>query len=378
MVGAEPELGRTFRPDEEVPGHDRVALISHSVWVRKLGGDVSVLGRSVQLGEQSFRVIGVLPVGRAFPEWADVLLPISQLSDYDRTNRKHHQLEVVGRLKAGATLARGQAEITAIAHRLQAAYPSTNNTIGARVITLQDQFTGESRRPLLVLLGTVGLILLIACANVANLMLARGASRQKELMIRAALGAGRGRLIRQLLTESMVLATAGGILGLLLAIWAAPLLRTLAPSGASYETGADGRVLAFTLGLSLLTGILFGMLPAWRVSSTDLNSRLRDRRTSNEGSNGPGLRTALVAGEVAMAIVVLVAAGLLIRSFASLLQKDPGFRSDHVLTAHLSLLGTKYSKPEQTVGFYQTLLHWQLCPVLKLPPRLPRCRSRQP
>ena len=347
LIGTEPPLGRNFLPDEEIPGHDRVVLISHSLWMRKLGGNASVLGRNLQLDGAIFRVVGVLPAGRALPGWADVLLPISQLSDYDRANRKHHQLEVVGRLKTGATLAQGQAEMAPIAHQLEVAWPATNNTIGVRLMPIQDHFTGESRKPLLILFGTVGLILLIACANVANLMLARGAIRHKEITIRAALGASRGRLIRQLLTESIVLALAGGMLGWLLAVWSAPFLRIGA---------VDPRVLAFTLAASLLTGILFGLLPAWRVSRADLNSSLREGRTSGEGSQRPGLRNALVAGEVATAIVVLVAAGLLIRSFGALLRVDPGFRPDHILTAHISLSGLKYSKPGQAAGFYQTLL----------------------
>jgi len=262
LVGVEPALGRNFLSDEEVPGHDRVALLSHSLWMRRFSGDRSLLGRGIRLNGQDFRVTGVLAAGRAFPDWADVFLPLLQLGDYDLTNRKHHQLEVVGRLKPGSTLRQTQAEMEGIAHRLQRTYPATNNTIGTKVVALQEQFTGESRKPLLLLLGTAGLILLIACANVANLMLARGAMRQKEVMIRAALGAVRARLIRQLMTESIVLAITGGVPGLLLAIWAAPLLRSLAPDSMRGQMSViDGRVLAFALALALLTGILFGLLP---------------------------------------------------------------------------------------------------------------------
>jgi putative ABC transport system permease protein len=359
MLGINPTYGRNFARDEMQPGHDDAVLLSDALWRRRFAANPRIVGQSVQIDGTLYRVIGILPGSAPFPPWADLLLPISRLDHQERTIRKHHQLEVIGRLQDGVSREQAQAELSGIAKQLESQYPATNKKIGVRVIPLREQLTGQVRTPLLILLGAVGLILLIACANVANLLLARAIGRRKEIALRLALGASRARLIRQLLTESLLLASLGTLLGLLFAMGGLRMLRFYAaqqlPRAA--EIAIDWRVLAFTLAITLATSILCGLLPAMQSVRRDQNQTLQQAGRKTMGDSGRrGVRSILVAGEIAVALVVLMTAGLLVRSFERVLAVDPGFRTDHLLTFQLALSPAKYQKPEQVDSFYKRLM----------------------
>jgi predicted permease len=352
-MGIQPAIGRNF-----LAGETQAVLLSDVLWRGRFGADPGIIGRDVTMNGASFRVIGILP-RESFPKWADVLAPISLLPDYDKTVRKHHLLEVVGRLKPGASPEQGLAEIQAIAARLANDFPATNSTIGAALVPLARQLVGDARTPLLVLLAVVGLVLLIATANVANLLLARGAARRKEIAIRIALGAGRGHLLRQLFIESLALAGAGGVLGVLLAAAATPWLRVMAagriPRAA--EIAIDWNVLGFGLVVALIAGVLFGLAPSLAATRrVDQNPSLREGGRGSAVHAQRGLRAMLVAGQIALAMLVLVCAGLLTRSLARLIGVDPGYRTDHLLTAHVTLAPSKYNTAAQVQGFYTQLL----------------------
>ena len=357
-LGIRPEIGRNFRQDEVQPGHDNVVILSHALWVNRFGADAHIAGARLVVDGASLRVVGVLPAIGQFPAWADVLMPVSRLSDFDRVSRKHHPLEVIARLKPGVTPERARTEIKAIALRLQRAYPATNNTIGADLLPLADQVAGEVRRPLLIVLAAVGMVLLIACANVANLLLARAAARRKEVAVRVALGAGRGRLLSQFLTESVLLSLLGSALGLVVLALSAPALRAWAadflPRAAGI--GVDVHVLLFTIAVALFTGLIFGLAPAWQVVRRDQERTLRQAGRTSLGSSGRGVRAALVAAEIAMAVVVLTGTGLLVRSFSRIIGVDPGFRADHVLTFRLALPSSRYTAYSQVQAFYRQLM----------------------
>jgi putative ABC transport system permease protein len=351
MLRVQPALGRTFAVDEETPGKDAVVILSHGFWQRQLGGRPDVLGQSLQLDGRSHRVVGVMPEGFALPGRFDLYVPHGyQVFRKDESDNR--TIEVFARLKPGVTIAQARAELDAIEAGL--AREDSDDFEGWQpvVAPMLEARVGEARRPLLALLGAVGLLLLIACANAAHLLLARGTVRAREIAVRAALGASRGRLVGELLGESLVLALAAGALGLLLAQWGVSALLALAPEGLPrlQEIAVDRRVLAFTAALALLTAVVFGLAPALAATRPDLHATLK------EGGRGVGpgrhrLRGALVVAEVAIAVVLLAGAGLLVRSFDRLRHVDRGFQPDGALAVSLSLPQEKYASAEQIGGF---------------------------
>jgi len=360
MLGIKPVLGRTFLSEEDRAGGTPVALLSYGLWQLHFGAAPDILGKVINLDAQPFTVVGVLPAGFQILQPADVFLPFMPWAKTLPDDRNWHPgIIPLARLKPGVTKEQARTEMLGITKRLEQQYPTYNTGTSADVIGLQDQIVQNSRPALLLLLGAVSFVLLIACVNVANLLLARAASRGREVAIRTAMGAGRARVLRQLLTESVLLSLAGGILGILMA-WASlgPLLKIAAgsvPQGA--PIGLDPWVLAFTAGVSLVTGLLFGIVPALRTAKLDL------RETLNEGSRGstagPGqhrLRGALVAAEIALAMLLLVGSGLLLRSFSRLQEVPPGFQPDHLLVADIPLSQTAYAKPQDRYQFFDRLV----------------------
>jgi putative ABC transport system permease protein len=358
-----PALGRGFLPEEELPGHDRVAVLSNDLWQREFGGDRGILGKTIRLDATEYTVVGVMPSQFEFPiqaERTQLWVPLTLAGDSTfAQGRGNHFLHVVGRLASGATVAQAQAEVRAIAKRLEDQYPATNIGWSASVSPLQEQLVGGSRQTLLVLAGAVGFLLLIACANVANLMLARATMRAKEVAVRTALGAGRMRIVRQLLVESVILALLGGALGLLVASWGTDLLLSSAPTALPRvrDISVDWRVVGFTLVVSVLTGLLFGVVPALQVTRSDLHTTLKD---TGRASTGPGsahrVRSGLVIAEVALSLMLLAGAGLMGASLVRLQSVDPGFRTENVLTARIDLSNVKYQSNAPVVAFYDRLL----------------------
>ncbi len=351
-IGVTPALGRGF-----VEGETQAVLLGDALWRRKFKGDPAIVGRSIRMNGESFLVAGILPGPQILPKDVELLTPFGTgISNFDRTNRTHHVVRVVGRLKAGVTLEQASTEIRGISTRLEHEYPATNKTIHAALVPMTTEIEGDSRTPLLVLFAVVGLVLLIATANVANLLLARAAGRRKEIAIRIALGAGRWQLVRQLLTESLLLAGAGGMVGVLMAAAATPWLRVLAEGRIvrASQIAVDGRVLLFALSAAMVAGILFGLVLALAATRADQNADLRSGGRGSAGNLHRGLRAALVSGQVALAMLVLVGAALLTRSLARLTGVDPGFRVEHLLTARVAL-PESYKTPEQILGFYRQL-----------------------
>ena len=368
-VGAGPILGRTFTPEEDVANHAPVAIISHGVWQRHFAGDQNVVGKTITLTGQNAMVIGVMPEGFHFPGGAnmipglqfalqnDVWMPIA-FTEEEQDRHGNLNLAVIGRLKPGVPPAQGEVELNGIQKELPL------GTIGftLNAVPLHQQMVGAIRKPLFVLLATVALVLLIACANIANLLLARATARQKEIAIRAALGAGRRRIIGQLLTESLVLSLTGGAIGLLLAIWGNSLLVSLIPREVPRvnDVNVDARILLFTLAISIGTGLIFGLVPALQASRFDLNQSLKEGLrgiTSGVGHNR--LRSLLVVSEVAMALVLLIGAALLMKSFMRLLDVKPGFNPEHVLTLDVQLpdvAPSRYERRDEQSAFFQQLM----------------------
>jgi putative ABC transport system permease protein len=338
--GVAPRYGRDFLPEEDVKGSQQhVVIVSHAFWQREFGGDLKLLGQTITLDEASFTVIGVMPPGFKVTEESDFFVPLA-LNPMASRGRNLRFLSVVGRMNPGVTLPQAQAELEVIARQLENQYPDTNKDYGVSILPLQEQIVGKLRPALLVLIGAVAFVLLIACANVANLTMTRAVLRQKEIAIRLAIGAGRARLIRQLLTESVLLSLAGGILGLMLAAWGVDLFRTFGPPDIPRrdEIAIDGAVLLFTLCVSLFTGLLFGLAPAWKVSRADLTRALNQGgKGSTAGEGHRRYRGALIVSEIALAVILLTGAGLLIKSFSRLLQIDPGFNSSRLLALQLNL-----------------------------------------
>jgi putative ABC transport system permease protein len=358
LLRIKPILGRAFTEAEGKPGAEPVALISYGLWQRRFGSDMQLVGRALQVDGIPYMVVGVLPNGVSYPAAdTDLVIPfIPQTRDRVRAN---HFVRVLGRLRPGVSLEQARSEMDTIAARLEQQYPDTNTGWRVQLIPLHEQLVGNIRPALLVLLGAVGCVLLIACANVANLLLVRAAGRRMELAVRAALGAGRWQLIRQLLTESILLSLCGGLLGLLLAFWCVPILTRLSAGSIPRveEIRISYRVLSFTVLMSLLTGIIFGLVPAWQSSSKKLTDTLREgRRGSTGGLLHRRVLNVLVVSEVALALVLLVGAGLMIRSFISVRQVSPGYDPRGVLTAGVGLSPIKYAELQQQAAFYQSLL----------------------
>jgi putative ABC transport system permease protein len=364
ILRARPVLGRVLFDDEENPGRDHVVLLSYGLWKSRYAGDPQIIGKNIEMNGQAFEVVGVMPPGFEFPiatdpaSRAQMWKPLAW-SDRERAVRDDHNFGVIARLKDGVALKQGQAELNAISTRLAQEYPKDNKGWGAIAIPLRDDLVSEARPALLILLGSVAFVLLIACANVANLLLARSISRQKEIAIRAALGAGRRRLVQQALSETLLLALAGGALGLIFAHYGVILIvkflaERLPRAG---EIGLDGWVLAFTLGVSIVTGIVAGLLPALRQSKADLNEALKEG-PGRAGSDSVGNRTrsVLVVAEVALSLMLLIAAGLLIRSLAMLRNVNPGFDPNHAVTMQISIPSAKFSEPIQQIRFYDRVL----------------------
>jgi putative ABC transport system permease protein len=359
VLGTNPLMGRTFNADEGAAGQPGVAVISHGLWQRRFGGDKQIVGRQITLNNQPTTVIGVMPAGFGWhiqkgtqvSKPADVWVPFQITNDL--RGRRGRFAASVARLKPGVTIEQAQKEMDVIGARLAQQY-TFNTNWGVNVVPLRTQFTGEIRRPLLVLLGAVGVVLLIACANVANLLLARASARRREIAVRAGLGASRWRIARQLLTESVMLSVIGGTLGVLVAWWGTKALVALSPPALIdlQRVTVDRWVLGFTLGVAVLTGLIFGLAPALEATRFDLHDSLKEGG-KNVGGGGHSLRNLFVVTQVALALVLLVCAGLLVRSFNHLQSVDPGFNAQNVLTVRVSLPLTRYEEEPKRIDFFQ-------------------------
>ncbi|HET9528779.1 MAG TPA: ABC transporter permease [Blastocatellia bacterium] len=359
-LGLTPILGRDFLPEEDQAGKNLVAVLGETLWHRRFNSDPAVIGRSITLGGKSFTVIGVVARGAQVPVLSsevELFAPVTH--GFALQGRAAHYLSVIARLKDGVAPEQAEAEMATIAGRLAEQYPDANASRSIRLVPLLEEIVGDFRLSLGVLLGAVLFVLLIASANVANMLLARATTRRKEIAIRSALGAGRSRLIRQLLTESVLLALVGGTLGLLLALWGVDSLAALSPADVPRiaELGIDGRVLLFTFSVSLLTGVLFGLFPAFQASRFNLNETLKEGgRSASGGSSRHRVRSLLVISEVALSIMLLAGAGLLIRSFILLQKVDPGFNSAGVLTMQINLSPPRYTKAAPVLAFHKQIL----------------------
>ena len=358
ILGIQASVGRTFLEEEDKPGNDKVVLVGNALWRSRFGADPSLIGQTLALSGTSYTVIGIMPAGFQFPDQDDLWVPLAiDIANLD--NRGNHGLEVVARLKPGVTPPQAQADLTNIAATLEQRYPNNygDSGWGLYPVSMLDELVGNVRPALYVLLGAVGFVLLIACANVANLLLARASAREKEVAIRAAMGARRGRLIQQLLTESVILAAIGTTLGLALAYLGVKLFVTVGPSEIPriQEIGLDARVVGFSVLMAVVTGIAFGLAPAIQISKPDLHDSLKEGgRGSTSGRHR--LRNVLVVSEVAIALVLLAGAGLMIKSFQRLLQVNMGFRTEKTLTLRLTIPPTTYKENAQIAGFYRQLL----------------------
>ncbi|HMF55793.1 MAG TPA: ABC transporter permease, partial [Pyrinomonadaceae bacterium] len=362
VLGIEPQMGRFFTRDEERPDSAPVIIISYDMWRRRFNSDLSILGKQIRVSNKATTVIGVMPQDFKFPvdePRTDFIQPLAPSIGDNATKRSSHFLKVVGRLKPNVSYAQATTEMRAIGERLEQEHPDEGFTLGTSIVPLHEDVVGNLRHSLLVLLAAVGFVLLIACANVANLLLARATARQKEIAIRTALGASRKRILRQLLTESLLLSLTGGILGLLVAMWGVDLLVAASPLDIPRlnEVGLDGRVLLFTAAVSLVTGIFFGLVPALQASKVDFNESLKEGgRGSTEGGSRSRVRALLVVAEMALSLVLLIGAGLMIKSFVLLRSVNPGFDARNVLTTSLSVTRVKYPQPaEQKLYFHEVL-----------------------
>ena len=358
-LGVPPSLGRDFAPEEDRPGAPRVAILSNALWRGRFAGDTGILGQQIRLDGTAYTVVGVMPAG-----FEDILGPTTQIWKplrYDVSLpyacRTCHHVRALGRLKPGVTLAAARTELNAISARLVADHPTEYGAAGMLVPTLQDQVVGGVRPALLAVLGAVGLVLLIACANVTNLLLARAASRQGEFSVRAALGAGRGRVVRQLLAESLVLSGSGGILGIAIASFGVRALVGIAPAGLPRTDAitVSGPVLLFTLAVVTVVGVVFGVVPAWHATRQDLHQGLKQSGRRSIGARRV-MRSSLVVSEVALALVLLVGSGLLVRTMIRLFAVSPGFDAKHLLTMQIQTTGAAFDSVPYTLAYYDRVL----------------------
>ncbi len=357
VMGTSPALGRAYTAEEDQPGRDSVAVISHGLWQRHFGGDPNIVGKSISLNGATRTVVGVMPADFAFPgKEVDLWVPLA-VPESAKQERSAFWLSMIGRLKPGVTVEQARADMGTIWARMEQQYPQLGG-YGVNLVPLHTQVVGNVRPALWVLLAAVGFVLLIACANVANLLLARGTARGREIAIRAALGAGRKRIVRQLLTESVLLALLGGAVGALLAVWGLGALKSLAPADTPRleQIGVDARVFAFALAISCVTALVFGLVPALQASKPDLNETLKEGgRSDTSGGRGRRLRDLLVVSEIALTLVLLVGAGLLLKSFKRLQEVNLGYKPEGVLTARVSLPRAKYREPQKVAAFYEQL-----------------------
>ncbi len=368
LLGVTPVLGRTFSLQEDQLGRERVALLSFGLWQRRFNGDRSIVGQTITVDGKSVTVIGVMPAGFRFPGDTGTVLniftnPPAQLwvplalTPQQWNARSAHYLTVIGRLKPGVTPSQAQADMNSIEQELNQEYPREYIGSDIKLVALHAQVVGSFRSALLILFGAVVFVLLIACANLVNLVMARATSRRREVAIRSVLGASAARLVRQLLTESITLAATGGIAGILLAFWGIRLLKTILPSNfpRSADIHVDGAAVAFTAATSLATGLFFGLVPAFQASRLRITESLKEGERGAEGVRHNRVRGALVASEIALAVILLIGTGLLLRSFSRLEAVDPGFKSDHVLTLEVSLPDSRYADPQKAAFFTQLL-----------------------
>jgi predicted permease len=357
VLGVSPVLGRTFREEEDRPEHGMVVILSHDLWERRFGAKPEIIGQTITINNRPRTVIGVMPPGFKFPQIAELWLPLAL--DTRRWTRTDHGLGCVARLKPGVMLTQAQADMNSVARRIEEQNPVTNKGMGVTLVQLRESVVvAGTRKIVLILFGVVGLVLLIACANVANLLLARASVRQREVAIRAALGAGRWRIFRQLLTESFLLGVIGGAFGLALAFWGLDLLLAAIPDDLPFwvKFNIDNRVLGFTAGISLLTALVCGTAPALQASKVDLNETLKEGGRSAAGASHHRLRRLLVITEVALSLILLIGAGLLMHDFLRLQGINPGFKPENVLTMRIGLPGSKYDTPEKRHTFFQELI----------------------
>ena len=360
VTGIKPILGRTFTEEENRPGKGDVAIIANSLWQRHFGGDPDIIGKTITVNRLSLTIVGVMPNSLSYPIPGEIYAPLTITPEL-ANSRQSHDSYVIGRLKPDVSIQSAQADIANITARLEQQYPETNTGLGATVFPIVADTVRKYDTGVWVAMAAVAFVLLIACANVANLMLARASGRQREIALRAALGATRWRIVRQLLTESVIVALLGGIVGILVAVWGLDALRAANPGDAAKfapgwnQLGINFPVLAFTIGLSVLSGLVFGLAPALQVSRPNLNESLKEGNRQSSGRSH-GLRSSLVVFEIALSLVLLVCAGLFFRSFLTLFKTDPGFDPDHVLTMNLVLPRAKYKDEPQSAAFYTALV----------------------
>ena len=359
LLGAQPILGRTWMPGEDQPGKDQVAVLSYGLWREHFAGDPGVVGRTIALNSKKYSIVGVMPASFRYPFQTQMWVPLD-VDSKSLGQRGSHWLNAIGRLKPGVSLETARADLKLISARLEKTYPDSNDKVGSAAVPLHDDLVGDSRDSLLMMLSAVGLVLLIACANVANLLLSRAVARQKEMAVRSALGAARGRLLRQLLTESLLLSLFGGVLGLLVA-WVLIALVSHAKNVALPQFAViqlNGEVLAFTFALAVVTGVLFGLVPALRTSRPDLHEELKGGAGSSVSPSKRRRFTSnvLVAGEMALSLLLLVSAGLLLKDCARLRSLDIGVRSEGVFTAAVRLPDAQYKTGPRRLEFSQSLV----------------------
>jgi putative ABC transport system permease protein len=354
--GVTPALGRGFTLENEKTGQDQVTVLTHALWQRRFGGDPAIIGKTIVLDGKAVQIIGVMSPDVTLPQQADLWLPMNFDAAPEMKQRFAHFLRPIGRLKQGVSLTQAQADTDLIAAQLEKQFPESNTGWNLRLVPLQEQLIGGSRTTLFILFGAVGFVLLIACANVANLLLVRAAGRQKEIALRTALGASRFRIVRQMITESLLLSLLGGVLGTALAAWGVQVLVSLSEGNIppTAKVKVDATVLGFTLLLSVVTGILFGLAPAFRTASVNLSDSLKEGlRGGGEGAMRNRTRSLLVVFESAVAVMLLIGAGLLVRSLMALQQVNPGFDARNVLTMRIDLARGKYNTPEKAASFFE-------------------------